>query len=50
MHQQENQKPTTQAVEIEDLTVEESAQQEVKGGADNLLNFTKVMLRQEVAS
>ncbi len=32
MNQQENQKPTNPVVEIEDLTVEESAQQEVKGG------------------
>ncbi len=32
MSQQENQKPTNPVVEVEDLTVEESAQREVKGG------------------
>ena len=32
MSKQENQEQTKQAAEIEDLTVEEAAQQEVKGG------------------
>ena len=32
MNQQENQERTNQAVEFEDLTVEVSAQQNVKGG------------------
>ena len=32
MSQQENQERANQAVETEDLTVEESVQQEVKGG------------------
>ena len=32
MNQQENQEPTSQAVEVEDLSVEESAQNEIKGG------------------
>ncbi len=48
MNQQENPEPMNQVVEIEDLIVEDTAQNEVKGGADNLLNFTKVMLRQDV--
>jgi hypothetical protein len=48
MNQQENPEPMNQVVEIEDLTVEVAAQNEVKGGADNLLSFTKVMLRQDV--
>ena len=36
MSQQENQERTNQAIEIEDLTVEESGQDEVTGGANNL--------------
>jgi len=32
VNQQENQEPTSQAVEVEDLSVEESAQNEIKGG------------------
>ena len=33
MSKQENQEQTNQAVEIEDLNIEDAVQQEVKGGA-----------------
>jgi hypothetical protein len=36
MNQQENPEQKTLAVEVEDLTVEESAQQEVKGGTKGI--------------
>ena len=36
MSKKENQEPKNQAVEIEDLNLEDAVQQEVKGGVNNL--------------
>jgi len=36
MSKKENQEPKNQAVEIEDLNLEDAAQQQVKGGSNNL--------------
>jgi len=44
MNQQENPVRTNQAVEVEDLTVEESAQQEVKGGSQCTNNLKQIGL------
>jgi len=44
MNYQENPERTNQTIEVEDLTVEESAQQEVKGGTECSNNLKQMGL------
>ena len=41
MNQQDNREPVNEAIEVEDLTIEESAQNEVKGGTGASANNLK---------